>query len=100
MKHILFLFFLLAGFSAMAQRTEQSTLISTTNEPIFFVDNIRTGEAEVRKLKPSEIQSVSVYKDAKAVKLAGPEAQGGLVYIKTKAFAKKKKRYFFIRKNG
>jgi len=59
-------------------------------EPIFFIDSVEVTTKELEKYQPTDIATVTVYKDSNAVKRVGPKARNGLVYIETKKFAKKR----------
>lgn len=70
------------------------------SDPVFFVDSVSVDRSELSKYQPTEIAAVSVYKDSNAIKLLGPEGKDGVVYIVTKAFAKKKYWAYFTSKSA
>jgi hypothetical protein len=65
------------------------------NDPIFFIDSILVNKAVLQNYEPNEIATVTVFRDSGAVKIMGPSAKNGLIYIETKEFCKMKYwRYF------
>lgn len=61
----------------------QSTLFART-EPLIVVDNFQF-EGDVNNLNPSDIQSITVLKDAAAASIWGARAGNGVVVITTKS---------------
>jgi len=59
-----------------------------SDEPKMFLDSIRINAGVLKSYSPSEIAFVNVYKDSDALRLGGPEAKNGLIYITTKSFAR------------
>ncbi|MBI2729801.1 MAG: hypothetical protein HYX40_03460 [Sphingobacteriales bacterium] len=73
----------------------------SADEPMYFVDSIRTNKAFIEEAyQPTDIALVSVYKDAGAIKLAGPQAKNGVIYIITKSFARNHYWSFFKEKSA
>jgi hypothetical protein len=59
------------------------------DEPMFFVDSIRTNESFIEEAyTPDEIALVTVIKGDNAVRIGGDEAKNGIIYITTKHFAR------------
>ena len=52
--------------------------------PLILVDNIPTGEAELARLNPNDIENISVLKDAASAAIYGARAGFGVVLITTK----------------
>ncbi|MCO5935060.1 hypothetical protein NAF17_05885 [Mucilaginibacter sp. RB4R14] len=69
-------------------------------DPIFYVDSVKVLKADLMKYNPDDIVMLTVYKDANAIELGGPEAKYGLIYIETKQFAKKRYWNFFSSKSA
>jgi len=63
---------------------------SVQNQPIFYLDSIRTDFNSLNKYIPDDIAFMSIYKDSSAVKIAGDEAKNGLVFAITKKYAREK----------
>ncbi|MEO8112258.1 MAG: hypothetical protein ABI594_19580, partial [Ginsengibacter sp.] len=80
-------------------RSDHFSLFSP-DEPTYFLDSIRVNQGVLQNYKPSEIAFVSVYKDETAIKLAGPQAKNGLIYITTKEFARDHYRDYFKSKSA
>lgn len=60
------------------------------NEPIFFLDSIRVNRSVLLSYEPTEIASITVFKDTTAIRVIGPEGKNGVIYIYTKEYAKSK----------
>ena len=60
------------------------SLGGATNSPLFVLDGITVSDATVRALNQSDIESISVLKDASATSIYGSRAANGVVYITTK----------------
>lgn len=60
------------------------------NEPIFFLDSIRVNRGVLSSYEPTEIASITVFKDTTAIRILGPEGKNGVIYIYTKDYAKSK----------
>jgi len=68
---------------------------SAQNQPIFYLDSIRTDINYFHNYKPEDIATMSIYKDSSAVKIAGDEAKNGLIFAITKKYAREKYWSFF-----
>lgn len=62
---------------------------------VFFIDGIKVLSTEVQDLNNGDIATVSVYKDSNALRIAGPDAKNGVIYIETKQFVRNKYWNFF-----
>jgi hypothetical protein len=60
------------------------------NEPVMFVDSVNVTSIELQKYQPTEIATVTIYKDSNAIRLVGPQGKDGVAYIETKNFARNK----------
>ena len=69
------------------------------SDPVFFIDSVSVEKRDLSNYQPTEIASVSVYKDSNAVNLVGPEGKDGVVYITTIKFAKRKYWNYFKSKS-
>lgn len=70
------------------------------NDPVFFLDSVKVNRGVLENYNPSEIASITVYKDSNAVKRIGPEGKNGLIYIETKISARQRYwRYFKSKSN-
>ena len=57
------------------------------NDPIFFLDSVNVTRFDLQKYQKSDMAIISVYKDADAIKLIGPQGQYGAVYYTTRRYA-------------
>lgn len=69
-------------------------------EPVYFIDSVRVSKADLLGYEPNDIASVTVYKEASAIKILGPEGKSGLVYIETKQFCKHRYWTYFRSKSA
>ncbi|RXF70106.1 hypothetical protein EKH83_09485 [Arcticibacter tournemirensis] len=79
---------------------KQDIVFEDTDDPLFFIDSIRVNKNTLKVYDPSEIASVTVYKDSNAVKKMGLAAKNGLIYIETKEFAKQRYWNYFKMKSS
>jgi hypothetical protein len=70
------------------------------NDPIFFVDSVNVTRFDLQKYQKADIAIRSVYKDAEAIRLVGPQGQFGAVYYTTKNYAVLKYWKFFKSKSA
>lgn len=70
------------------------------NDPVFFIDSVNVTRIELQEFQPTEIALVTVYKDANAIKLVGPQGKYGATYIETKKFARNKYWNYFKTKSA
>ena len=75
---------------ASSQTGQLSTNKKGDGQPIFILDSVRTNRNALDQIQPTDILSISVYKDEHAIKLIGPDGANGVVYIETKKFARTK----------
>lgn len=61
------------------------------NHPLFVIDGIIKSSAEGSDLKPEDIESISVLKDAKATAIYGSKGANGVIIITTKVGKEAKK---------
>jgi len=67
----------------------ESFSLFPADEPMYFIDSIRTNKKFLEEAyQPSDIALVTVYKNSNAIKVAGPDAKNGVIYIFTKSFAR------------
>ncbi|HEY8895048.1 MAG TPA: hypothetical protein VIM79_09550 [Niastella sp.] len=57
-------------------------------DPVFFIDSVHVSKRELEKYQPTEIATLTVYKDSNAIKLIGEQGKYGVIYIETKKFAR------------
>lgn len=69
-------------------------------EPVFFIDSIRVNGRVLQNYDPTEIASITVFRDSSAIKLMGPEAKHGLFYIETKEYARTRYWKYFCSKSS
>lgn len=73
--------------------------LDNPNDPVFFLDSIRVNRGVLENYQPSEIASVTVYKDTSAINRVGAAGKNGLVYFETKEFARQRYWHFFSSKS-
>lgn len=79
---------------------ENKLVLFDPGEPMFFLDSIRVNKRFLTSAyEPGEFAFISVYRDAHAIELAGPEAKNGVIYITTKTAAWEKYWKFFKSKS-
>lgn len=61
------------------------------NDPLIVVDGLITGLESLDKLNPSDIENISVLKDAGSAAIYGSRSSNGVILITTKKGAKNKK---------
>jgi TonB-dependent SusC/RagA subfamily outer membrane receptor len=66
----------------LSVRVRGSTSVLAGNEPLYVVDGVPT--TDIRGLNPSDIESMSVLKDASSAAIYGARAANGVVLITTK----------------
>jgi hypothetical protein len=81
------------------QSEDNISVLFDKNDPIFFIDSIRVNKNVLQNYKPEEIATVTVFKDTSAIKIMGPTAKNGLIYIETKEFARNKYWNYFKSKS-
>jgi hypothetical protein len=99
MKNYFLLLLTVSALSVLGQNPKKSIKKLGSN-PVFFVDSINVDKSELQNYQPTDIATVSVYKDSNAIKLVGPDGKDGAVYIETKTFAKKRYWTYFSSKSG
>ena len=60
-----------------------------TNEPIYYLDEIRISSEEVQNLNPNDLAAIEVFKDSTAIKNLGNEGKNGVIYINHKICPRK-----------
>jgi hypothetical protein len=70
------------------------------NEPIYFLDKVKVNTGVLDLYNPNDIAMIEVFKDTSAIKLVGNEGKNGVIYITTKAYARKKYWDFFKSKSS
>jgi hypothetical protein len=71
-------------------RTSKPIQLFRPNEPMLFVDSIRTNQSFIEQAyTPDEIATLTVIKGDDAIRIGGDEAKNGIIYITTKRFARR-----------
>lgn len=68
--------------AGLAVRVRGATSVLAGNEPLYVVDGVPT--TDIRNINPSDIQSMSVLKDASSAAIYGARAANGVVIITTR----------------
>ena len=76
----------LSCYGVPKENSHIATLIPT--EPIYYVDSVRATKDDLMRYEPTQIASVTVYREKSATEILGNEGKHGLIYIETKPFAK------------
>lgn len=79
---------------------DQDLKLFGDDEPMFFIDSIRTNQAFLNNFQPNEIACVNVYKDSNAIAVAGKDAKNGAIFIFTKSFAREAYWQYFRSKSA
>jgi TonB-dependent SusC/RagA subfamily outer membrane receptor len=101
MKKFIYTFALLAFVSSasFAQETKSEGTIKIINQdagstkqatPLYILDDVEMPGNDLGAIKPEEIDSVTVLKEAKAVEPYGEKGKNGVVIITTKKYKAKK----------
>jgi len=93
---------MMSCYSLQKHDDAEIILPDESNDPIFFIDSIRVNKAVLSNFAPSEIATVTVYKDTNVIKKifhGTGNVKNGLVYIETKDFAKDKYWNYFKAKS-
>lgn len=69
----------------------QQTTRTSVMEPVYYLDSVEIAPAELQKVAPGEIATVTVFKDEKAIEKFGEKGRNGVVFIESKEFIRKKK---------
>lgn len=99
MNKLVILICLLISLSAFAQDTVKTTVKSVTidgdmakrPDPLCVVDGHKVNSRIFKNLKPNDIKSISILKDASATALYGSEGANGVILVTTKSGSKKQK---------
>lgn len=70
--------------SSTSIRIRGTRSISASNEPLIVVDGVLDGVSDLSDLNPSDIESISVLKDASATAIYGSRGSNGVIVITTK----------------
>lgn len=71
------------GAEAMEIFVRGKATLGDSNSPLLVIDGIPTGVADLSRLNPNDIESISVLKDASAA-IYGVNASNGVILVKTK----------------
>lgn len=69
---------------AMGWPMQLGKMADPTKQPLYVVDDVVLDEGGMASLKPDDIESITVLKDAGAVAIYGEKAKNGVILIKTK----------------
>ncbi|MBV4356152.1 TonB-dependent receptor plug domain-containing protein [Pinibacter aurantiacus] len=71
------------------QNTQQNVAIRPleNSTPLYMVDGKKIAEADFKAIDPNSIESISVWKDAKAIQKFGEEGKNGVIDVVTKKAA-------------
>ena len=68
--------------SSFSVRVRGTTSINSSSEPIYVVDGVQT--TDIRSINPSDIDTITVLKDASSAAIYGAQGASGVVLITTK----------------
>ncbi|HEY0273494.1 MAG TPA: hypothetical protein VGC22_09940 [Chitinophaga sp.] len=89
MKWTVLCVMLLAALSAHAQNGAPENSSPENDSTFYVVDSVAVGLGGMHDLSPEKIASISVISGAGVVRKYGEKAANGVIYIETKAFARK-----------
>ena len=72
------------SFTPHAEGNIQIRYASTTKDPLFIVDGVKTSAEKVKAMDAKTIERMEVLKDKAAIEKYGDEAQSGVILITTK----------------
>lgn len=61
-----------------------SASISKSNDPLYIIDGVPVNAGDFKQLKPENVKSIDVLKDAAATSLYGSRASNGVIILTTK----------------
>ena len=70
-------------------------IVSKKNDPLIVVNDSILKYEVIEFLNPNDIESVTVWKDAKAIELYGEKGKNGVIVITTKNISKRKLRKIY-----
>jgi TonB-dependent SusC/RagA subfamily outer membrane receptor len=70
-------------------------IVSKKNDPLIVVNDSILKYEVIEYINPNDIESVTVWKDAKAISLYGENGKNGVIVITTKNISKRKLRKIY-----
>lgn len=61
-----------------------SASITQSNDPLYIIDGVPVNAGDFKQLKPENVKSINVLKDAAATSLYGSRASNGVIIVNTK----------------
>jgi len=75
------------GFTLDSKGSNTAISVKTKEgkiQPLYIIDGIRATESDMKKIKPDDIESISVLKDASGVSTYGEDGKNGVILITLK----------------
>jgi hypothetical protein len=91
---------LLVSCYSFSKDAGQPIVLENPDDPLFFLDSIRVNRGVLEHFQPSAFATMTVYKGADAIKIAGPNGKNGVIYFETKQDAKMRYWTFFKSKSA
>lgn len=85
--------------SGTTVRIRGTRSITASNEPLYIVDGLMDAITSLNELNPSDIESISVLKDASSTAIYGSRGSNGVIIITTKSGGDKKGKTNFTLRN-
>ncbi len=85
--------------SGTTVRIRGTRSITASNEPLYIVDGLMDAISSLSELNPSDIETISVLKDASSTAIYGSRGSNGVIIITTKSGGDKKGKTSFTLRN-
>ncbi|WP_423735906.1 TonB-dependent receptor [Chitinophaga caseinilytica] len=85
--------------SGTSVRIRGTRSITASNEPLYIVDGLMDAITSLSELNPSDIENISVLKDASSTAIYGSRGSNGVIIITTKSGGDKKGKTSFTLRN-
>ncbi len=85
--------------SGTSVRIRGTRSITASNEPLYIVDGLMDAITSLNELNPSDIENISVLKDASSTAIYGSRGSNGVIIITTKSGGDKKGKTSFTLRN-
>jgi len=90
---------LIVSCSAIQSYSDGYHVMEVNTEPVFYIDSVRIQKSGLKAINPENIAIVSVVKDSVQLKKYHVEAEGKLIFMETKGFAKQRYWRYFCSKS-
>lgn len=77
---------LVASCYSLLKSKGETVQFESPEDPVYFIDSIRTNKGFLSHYEPSEIAMIQVVKEPEAIRAAGFEGRKGIIYVFTKLY--------------